>query len=399
MDRKKHTVLFLASWYPTPENINHGNFIKNHAQALSLFTKVILVYSYSSNKKEKSPIIKNTINANFEEWLLEYKKINFNIPFISKIKKYLRYKKAYKKILYDLIKQKINIDAIQLNTIFPAAIILPIFKKYYKVPHSIVEHWSGYLPEDNNYKGFFIKHFTKKAIASSSKIFYVSEKQKIEMQKNKLLGNYELLFNVVNTNIFFSNPDLKTKTPLLLHVSSLVEKEKNITGILNIIKKLQNHNYKFEVVFIGGDNNRVNYYKNYVNRECIKNTVFLGEKKSEEVSIYMQKASALILFSNYEGMPVVALEALACALPVFSTNVGNLPVLINQNFGCLVGVNEEEELVKNLMHFLDDKTQFDSKKMRNYIIENASFEKVGEKLFDFYSKLLCSEIKVVNSTN
>ncbi|MEO6303588.1 MAG: glycosyltransferase family 4 protein [Bacteroidia bacterium] len=383
MSQNKQTILFLASWYPTPHNINHGIFIKNHAIALSKYTPVIVVYAYSTHTATGTKLTKNK-QGDFEEWILEYKKAS-DFPVFSTIIKYARYKKAYKFLLDELIKANVSVKAIQLNTILPAAIILPLFKDHFKVPYAIVEHWSGYLPEDGNYQGSPLKRMTRTAIAGATKIYYVSEKQKQAMLAHGLKGDYELLYNVVDTKIFHENKTLKNKNPLLLHVSSLVEKEKNITGTLRVIQKLQKTNIEFDLVIVGGDETVVAYYKEKANQLDLTNTIFVGEKTQNEVATYMQQAHALILFSNYEGMPVVVLEALATGLPVFVSNVGHLPYLVTDELGRIVKVSAEEELEECLQLFLRGKLKFDSTKMIDFISKNAAQDVVGKKLADFYN--------------
>lgn len=381
MSQDKQAILFLASWYPTPHNKNHGIFIRNHAIAISKYMPVIVVYAYSTNSIADFKITKNK-QGNFEEWLLEYPKSN--APLISFFLKFLRFKKAYKLLLQELIDQKISIKAIQLNVIFPAALVLSIFKNHFKVPHTIVEHWSGYLPEDANYKSGIVKDATKKAVRFASKLFYVSEKQKQAMLNHGLTANYELLYNVVDTGLFKENKTVKSQKPLLLHVSSLVEKEKNLSGTLRVIEKLQKENYNFDFLVVGGNADLVEHYKNEANKLNLNNVSFAGERTPVEVATYMQQAHALILFSNYEGMPVVVLEALASGLPVFASKVGQLPYLINDDFGKLVDVKNETELEKELALFLDGKLNFDPDKMRDFISQNASYEIVGKKLADLY---------------
>lgn len=384
---KAPTVLFLASWYPTPINKSHGIFIKNHALALSKFINVVIVYAYSNSQANSTKLYNNTINQNFIEYIVEYKKVNSCIPILSQLQKFLRLKNAYKLLLKTLIIHKINITAIQLNVIFPVALYFYIFKKYYKVKHTIIEHWSGYLPEDGNYKGLLITYFTRKAFINVSKIFYVSEKQKQAMQKHGLKGNYQLIYNVVNTTIFNYNKSLKTPSPMLLHVSTLDKEQKNILGTLNTLKNLQNLNYVFDFVFVGGDIDAKNYFEQKAKELNIKNILFVGHKTQQQIAELMQQAHALILFSNYENMPVVVLEALACGLPVFASNVGQLPCFINDDFGRLVDVGNEEQLTKQLQFFLDGKLNFNSKKMVEFILTHATYDIVGKQLADEYINL------------
>lgn len=381
MSQDKQTILFLASWYPTPQNKNHGIFIRNHAIALSKYMPVIVVYAHSTSLTEDFKITKNK-QGNFEEWLLEYPKST--VPVFSSIVKFFRFKKAYKLLLSELIKNNVSIKAIQLNVVFPAALALSIFTDHFKVPYTIVEHWSGYLPEDDNYKSGIVKDATKKAIRSAIKIFYVSEKQKQAMLNHGLTGNYELLYNVVDTSVFKENKQEKSQRPLLLHVSSLVEREKNISGTLRVAKKLQEAGNDFDLIFIGGEQGSVDHYKKEATALQLQSITFTGKRSQAEIAAYMQQAHALILFSNYEGMPVVVLEALASGLPVFTSKVGQLPNMISNDLGKMVEVNDEAALKTELELFLQGKTKFDSNKMIEFVSQNAAYEVVGKKLADVY---------------
>lgn len=55
---------------------------------------------------------------------------------------------------------------------------------------------------------------------------------------------------------------------------------------------------------------------------------YLGVIPHEEMPWLLSAADGLILASEYEGTPTVAVEALACGLPVLATPVGDLPELI-----------------------------------------------------------------------
>ncbi|MBK7666422.1 MAG: hypothetical protein IPJ32_03190 [Sphingobacteriaceae bacterium] len=65
-----------------------------------------------------------------------------------------------------------------MNVIFPASVVLSLYKKVFRVKRTVVEHWSGYLPDDGSYKGSALKHFTKKCISGASKIWHVSHFKK-----------------------------------------------------------------------------------------------------------------------------------------------------------------------------------------------------------------------------
>jgi len=56
---------------------------------------------------------------------------------------------------------------------------------------------------------------------------------------------------------------------------------------------------------------------------------FLGPLNRMEMPVFLSAADALVVPSSSEGLPTVALEALACGTPVISTPVGDLPSIVH----------------------------------------------------------------------
>lgn len=388
------SILFLTSWYPVPENPVHGIFIRNHAVALSPQTNVVVAYAYSSRTGPYYEIDENKVNEHLTEYRIKYPKPITSVIGIKTFVQTLKYKKAYKLLLGKLIEKKIKVKAIQVNIVFPVSIVLSLFKKHYKVPHTIAENWSGYLASDGNYHGKVMKHFTEKCFADTSKIWHVSELQKQALIGHGLTGNFELLYNTVNTEVFTLRPfdgahgkQAQGVDVRLLHVSSLVEREKNITGTFRVLKKLNDKNYKFTLDIIGGSEETIADAKAYANSLGLKNITFLGPLPPEKIAEHMRKSTALVLFSHYEGMPVVALEALSCGLPVIATKVGQLPHIITDQMGHLVETDNEAEMLAALENLFLNKYRFDPQTMREFILKNASYESVGKQFWEFYSKI------------
>ena len=199
MNQGNRAILFLTSWYPVQSNPSHGIFIKNHALALSQYQSVIVAYAYSCDKGPYYKVEHKNVNQNLEEYIVRYPKSS---SVLKAWHSFSKYKKAHRLLIKSIEQKHVEVIATQLNVIFPAAIVLPMYKKAFLGKHTIVEHWSGYLENDGNYKGFILKYFTKKCFSKVAKIWYVSEPQKEAMKKHELDGNYELLYNAVNTKIF-----------------------------------------------------------------------------------------------------------------------------------------------------------------------------------------------------
>jgi glycosyltransferase involved in cell wall biosynthesis len=75
----------------------------------------------------------------------------------------------------------------------------------------------------------------------------------------------------------------------------------------------------------------------------------------EDMRSMYQSADVFLLTSAYEGTPNVVLEAMACALPVVSTRVGDVPdVITNAETGLLADPNDEDRLSDCLERLVHD---------------------------------------------
>lgn len=158
--------------------------------------------------------------------------------------------------------------------------------------------------------------------------------------------------------------------------------------MLKVIKAVQSNNPDFDFVFVGGNGDLASHYNTRVKELGLHNVLFTGSKPPAEIANLMQKAKAFVLFSNYENMPVVVLEAMACGLPVISTKTGCLDEIVLPTFGKLVNIGDEKTMAKTLEDVMKGKLSFDRQGMSDYISSVASYDVVGGLLYRHYQPLL-----------
>lgn len=77
---------------------------------------------------------------------------------------------------------------------------------------------------------------------------------------------------------------------------------------------------------------------------------FLGYRSQSEVAVHLAEASALVLPSFAEGVPVVLMEAMAAGLPVVATQIAGIPELVENGVsGLLVPPGDEEALARAML--------------------------------------------------
>lgn len=381
------SILFLPSWYPRLADPTHGIFIKRHAEALAIKNRVTVVYIRSEEGLDKEQWLINE-EGNLKEIILLYPKITHALPVWSSYIKFRTYARQFKKAI-DKAMEKESFNLLQLYITFPAAIAA--LKVLEKKPMSlfIAEQWSGYYPEDGNYKGFLTKYFTRKAIAKANAVLVVSEKLKNNMIAHGLKNHYEIFNNVVDTNLFKPLDEKKSSDVLkILHVSSLVDREKNISGILEVAQELKKRGKPVEWVMAGGHPEQVHFFKEEARKRGLENVMtFVGSQTPASLVKWMNEADVFLLFSFFEGMPVVILESLACGLPVISTPVGAVPTVIQEGMG-LVLKNQDIIACADAIESYQRKNYLSPVQLHQYINEQFGYQGVGDKMTQIYQQYI-----------
>src|SRR5690606_5634777 len=239
---KKQNVLFLASWYPNKLEPQNGNFIQRHAQAVALLCNVASLY-VTSSPDVKGFEIEKKWEKNVFEVIVFYKKTSRSLPFL-KLKRYL---KAHRLGFAAIHQEFSNIDLVHLNVFFPAGIFALYLKKKFGFPFIITEHWTRFLGIHPRPFGFFEKYYIRKTGKAASAICPVSHDLKKAIQRFGIKGNYTVIPNVVDTGLFHFVEKPAPAVKKILHVSTLNDEHKNVSGILNVINQLRKQRDDFHL--------------------------------------------------------------------------------------------------------------------------------------------------------
>ena len=120
-----------------------------------------------------------------------------------------------------------------------------------------------------------------------------------------------------------------------------------------------------------------------------KNFRLAGFVRDEDLPFYYNAADFFVLPSKSgEGLPLVALEAMACGLPVIATNVGGISEILMEDYGKLVPPNQPELLAKAIFDFSDIDFSSRKKELRAVMEEKYSWDKNVERLIEIYEELI-----------
>ena len=284
-------------------------------------------------------------------------------------------------------------DVVQLNVIQKQGLLALWLKRRYGIPYVIIEHWSGYLPENGQYmrQPAVKRRFAERVAEQASAIMPVSNTLAKAMQDCGIRNaHWQKVYNVVDEFFFEGVESQKSKAEsrkTLLHVSCFDEKAKNVKGLLRAAKKLSEKRQDWQLVLVGTgiDYKDVRAYAESLSfPEGILR--WTDELTPREVAEEMHRADAFVLNSNYENAPVVLSESMASGIPVIATRAGGMPEMIADECGILVPPRNDRALTEAMEHMLDHHSEYDRAAIRQ-AGKKYSYEAVGKQLKEIYEEV------------
>lgn len=117
--------------------------------------------------------------------------------------------------------------------------------------------------------------------------------------------------------------------------------------------------------------------------------IFTGDQQN--VTTYLEEASIFVLMSNFEGLPISIIEAMAAALPIIASNVGGVSELVATTENGFLVDNESQELQLYLTKLLKDESLREKMGQESRILfEQAfQFQHTYEKTIAIYERVRC----------
>ena len=369
-------VTFLARWYPHKYDPMFGLFVQRHAEAVALFNEVTAIYVHPDENAKSTFNIERSKENGVDTIRVYYKKT-------GKLTSALRYFKACRQAL----KLAGKPDLIHVHVLTRMGVVAYLEKLFHGTPYMITEHWSRYLP-DNDFSGAIRKTATKIVVRNAAMVTTVTENLAQAMQAHGLRNNrYVTLPNVVNFEHF--QPKLHhNDIPKIAHVSCFEDKSKNISGLLESLKILKDKGIPYQAVLIGEgmDLEAMKLRANAL--ELNDRVLFTGLLQGQALTDTLASCDFLVLSSNYENMPVVILEALACGLPVVSTRVGGIAEIVNESNGILVPPADTQALAEAMEQCCNTYNNYKPEALRNQVVERYDMKQVGKLLDEWYQEVI-----------
>lgn len=386
------TILHLPAWYPHDNDPLLGTFVHRHIEAVSAYGRNIVVFVYPVSDRQEKFFIEKRENNGIVEFFGFYRN-TYSVKLIGLLLKPIRFLRLQYKLYRTVVNAYGRPDLVHVHVLTRNGFVAWLIKKRFNIPYVITEHWSRYKPEANNYHGWIRKKITQKVVKAAAAVMPVTHDLKRVMQSRKLINKkYTVIGNVVDTALFTPR-----KKPLakryFVHVSTFGDDVKNITGMLRVVKKIkeQRTDFFFYIIGTGEDDEAIKAYAKQIGLSD-ETVCFKGPMQKHEVAEQMKNAMFLVMFSNYENMPVVICEAMACGIPVISSRVGGIDEVVDEKRGILIQPKDEKGLYEAINIMLDNNNNYNADYIREKALINFSVNSVGKRIISIYESVITGHV-------
>jgi N-acetyl-alpha-D-glucosaminyl L-malate synthase BshA len=175
---------------------------------------------------------------------------------------------------------------------------------------------------------------------------------------------------------------------LIVHTSNF-RKVKRVEDVLKVFKRIRTK-IPAKLLLVGDGPERMFIENMCRELDTCDDIRFLG--KLDHIEEVLSVSDLFIMPSEKESFGLAALEAMACEVPVISSNTGGLPELNQHGIsGFLSNVGDVEDMTKNALLILDDNNLPKFKEGALKRAKDFSLEKILPLYENFYHEILITQ--------
>ncbi|MEI8570893.1 glycosyltransferase [Methylomonas sp. EFPC1] len=288
------------------------------------------------------------------------------------------------------LKKSFVFNVIDAHFAYPDGYAATLLGKWFKVPVTITLRGTEVpLSKTPSRRQRLLK-----ALNDASRVFSVSDSLRrhvvdlgADPQKIQVVGNG------IDTAKFFpidkkqarQHRQIPEDAQVLISVGGLVDR-KGFHRVIEVLPALIEKYPRLLYLIVGGaspeGNIRSRLEQQVETLNIGQHVRFLGALPAEQLHGPLSAADLFVLATANEGWANVFLEAMACGLPVISTDVGgNREVVADETLGTIVPFGDADALLMALDHALQ--RQWDRQALVNYAADNSWDKRVDILLAEF----------------
>lgn len=379
-------LIFVNSiCFPETDNNTSGIFVYEQCKVLlELGHQIVVLYpTYKSikdpNRLKKECVMHSKYNE-FDVYKLKYLFIaQTKAPILSALIYSRNLRKCYNKAVEKYGKPDIIYSHFSLNAGYGAVCI----GKRYNIPVVTLEHYSGFINGKINKR---TKILLRKVIKNSSEFLCVSDHLRKDIvrltdTKKQIL----VLPNMVNSIFKYTEKD-NHDTFVFFTVGGLI-KRKNFNLLIKLFCKAFSKNEKVRLL-IAGEGEEKNNLNNLIDKTFNRKEQIKLCGSMDRMTLFEEykKCDAFVLLSEKETFGIVYREAMCVGRPIISSKNGGIECNWEDEFGILVNISDENEIINALKTMKKNISNYNSKYISLKTTELYSCSKIGKQIEEILKK-------------
>lgn len=386
-------ILWLVSWYPDKLSPYNGDFIKRHAEAVSLYhrVKVIYVVRDAAGKMTRDVLTEEITDQQLSETIIYYYSPAYPF-FLNKLFSERKYRRVYRKAISSYITKNGKPDLVHVHMAMKAGVIALWMKRTMAIPFVVSEHWSGFLDEARekfDQLPFYFRLLWKQIIRKADGCSTVSQYLGSAVKKKFPFIDTAIIPNVVDTSVFYPAGE-ERKDLKFIHISGL-DDLKNPKEIIQAFKIVSGEYPNAILEIFGSIKKEIINFSDSL--QLTGKVRFHEEVPQQQLAKELNQSVALILYSSYETFGCVIIEANACGVPVIVSDIPvfheNVQETVN---GFFVKPHDPVALAERMIWAIENRPLIDSGAVAARTGSKFSYSKVGEQFSNWYKEILSKSV-------
>ena len=384
-------MLVLPKWYPGRNDPQLGDFVRKQmlAAAGTLNAQggqMSVVFCAPLAGLER--INEQELQQDAGAWELRcyYRPSMAAITPLRKLINLQRYWRASWNGIRRTINERGKPDITHVHILVRPALVAWWLKKMRGVPFILSEQSSEYLDGTWEKKNVLFKVINYFLFRRAALVTAVSAHLGEGLKRLGLCQRFEVVPNMVPG----TDRPLPAPGPAgrFMMVADLVDKTKNVSGVLRSLKAVRDQGFDIHLDVIG-DGTDMEALRDVSKTLGLNGSVrWLGRLSNAEVLLNMATTGTVIINSNVETFSVVTGEALALGKPVIATRCGGPTAFITGENGVLIEPRDEHALTSAMIARVTEQLAYDAATIRRTVNERFSAKAVGEQFMALYQRVL-----------
>ena len=379
-------VLFIPKWYPGRNDPQLGDFIRKQALAVGRQVRVSVLFVHpviGLGKREQQEVSEAD-----GVWELRcyYKAFRSNDPRLQRAVNFVRYRRAALRGWARVQRERGMPDLFHAHILVRAVWLARTLARRERKPYLVSEQSSEYLDGTWERKPDWVKRFARRQVEDAARTIAVSDHLGRALVKHGLYARFEVVPNVLPVEQVPLPP--RGPADRLMMVADLVDRTKNVSGVLRALALLRDRGLVLHLDLIGDGPDRDMLEGLTKDLGLGQQVTFHGRCPNADVLERMAGTGMVVVNSNVETFSVVTGEALTLGKPVVATRCGGPQAFVHEGNGLLVDPGDDAGLAEALAQVHGGHADFDPGRIRQDMAERFSSSAVGGRLKAIYTDVL-----------